>query len=123
MSDALLDRLVNSPRLGLYVDRMREMQLPAPHFIADVLSTNTEATDRKFDDYVAHGVREYWIIDPDAELIEQYLLEGDVYVLHLKMNSGTLASRVAEGFEIPVRAIFDEKENLAALRELLGQAG
>jgi Uma2 family endonuclease len=73
------------------------------------------------EDYAAHGVREYWIIDPDAELVEQYLLEGDAYVLRLKMNSGVLTSQVVEGFATPVRAIFDERENLAVLRKLLAQ--
>jgi hypothetical protein len=31
-----------------------------------------------------------------------------------------LASDVIPGFTIPLRAIFDEKANLAALREILG---
>jgi Uma2 family endonuclease len=99
-----------------------QMKFPAPDFIAEVLSPSTEALDRglKFEDYAAHGVREYWIVDPDAELVEQYVLADDAYDLRLKMNAGVLKSLAIEGFEVPVRAIFDEQENLATLSQLLG---
>jgi Uma2 family endonuclease len=53
-----------------------QMRFPAPDLIVEVISESTERNDRgvKFDDYAAHGVREYWIIDPDAETLEQYHL-------------------------------------------------
>lgn len=99
-----------------------QMRFPAPDFIAEVLSESTARHDRgiKFDDYAAHGVAEYWIIDPDAEMVEQYLLDGDQYALAVKAGSGVLVSRAVAGFEIPVRAIFDEAVNLATLRTMLG---
>ena len=99
----------------------RQMKFPAPDFIAEVLSESTEANDRgvKFEDYAAHGVQEYWIADADNELVEQYLLTGDAFSLHLKMNSGSLASKVILGLEVPIRAIFHEQENLAALKRML----
>jgi Uma2 family endonuclease len=99
----------------------KQMKFPAPDFVAEVLSESTEAIDRgiKFDDYAAHGVGEYWIIDPAAEVVEQYVLSGDSYVLRLKMNSGVLRSEVVKGFEVPIRAIFDEQENLKAMRDSL----
>lgn len=55
-----------------------QMRFPAPALAVEVLSKATEANDRgvKFDDYAAHGVAEYWIIDPVAETVEQYRLEG-----------------------------------------------
>jgi|GEM_PF-3669069 len=37
----------------------------------------------------------------------------------MKAASGELISEVVEGFEIPVKAIFDEQAKLAALRGLL----
>ncbi len=99
-----------------------QMRFPTPDFIAEVLSESTARHDRgiKFDDYAAHGVAEYWIIDPDAEMVEQYLLDGDQYALAVKAGSGVLVSRAVAGFEIPVRAIFDEAVNLATLRTMLG---
>jgi Uma2 family endonuclease len=94
---------------------------PAPDFIIEVLSPTTEARDRgiKFRDYAAHGVAEYWLVDPEAEVIEQYENTDSQYKLQLKLNTGTLASRVVQGFAVPVRAIFDAEENLSALRQLL----
>ena len=98
-----------------------QMKFPAPDFIAEVLSESTEKNDRgvKFEDYAAHGIGEYWIVDAENELVEQYLLNDDAYALHLKMNSGSLLSKVILGFEIPIRAIFDTNENLSTLRKLL----
>jgi Uma2 family endonuclease len=101
--------------------QLGQMRFPAPDFIAEVLSPSTEAVDRgvKLEDYAAHGVREYWLVDPIAEVVEQYVLNGDRYELRLKVHDGTLASVVVPGFAPPVRAIFDEQANLAALRAIL----
>lgn len=98
-----------------------QMRFPAPDFIAEVLSDRTARNDRgvKFDDYAAHGVAEYWLIDPEDEIVEQYFLDGSHYNLAFKVGSGELTSRVVAGFEIPVPAIFDAEVNLAALRQLL----
>lgn len=54
---------------------------PVPDFVCEVLSPSTAATDRgiKLQDYEAHGVSEYWIIDPERETIEQYVLKDGGY--------------------------------------------
>jgi Uma2 family endonuclease len=99
-----------------------QMVFPAPDFVAEVLSPSTAAADRgvKFEDYAAHGVGEYWLIDPDGERVEQYLLEGDAYQLTFKADNGVVASRAVAGFAVPVRALFDAGENLAVLERILG---
>jgi Uma2 family endonuclease len=98
-----------------------QMKFPAPDFVVEVLSPSTQQTDRttKFDDYAVHGVAEYWIVDADARTIEQYLLQGETYELALKVNDGRLRSKAVPGFEIPVRAVFDDAANLQALSEIL----
>lgn len=98
-----------------------QMRFPAPDFIVEVLSASTEANDRgvKFDDYAAHGVTEYWLIDPDTQTVEQYRLRADVYELAIKAQTGELHSISVSGFEIPVRAIFEDEVNQATLRRLL----
>jgi Uma2 family endonuclease len=60
-----------------------QMRFPAPAFVVEVLSESIAAKDRgiKFDDYAAHGITEYWIIDPDTETVEQYRLADLRYEL------------------------------------------
>lgn len=101
--------------------KRRQMQFPAPDFVVEVLSDSTAKVDRetKFQDYAAHGVGEYWIIDAEAETVEQYVLQNERYELLLKSKNGSIESEVLPAFKIPVRAVFDEAENLAALGELL----
>lgn len=98
-----------------------QIKFPAPDLAVEVLSANTATNDRgiKFRDYAVHGVTEYWIIDPTAEMVEQYILHGEAYELRIKSNSGDLQSVAVVGFTIPIRAIFDEKVNLATLRQLV----
>jgi Uma2 family endonuclease len=99
-----------------------QMKLHAPDFIVEVLSPTTEAVDRgvKLEDYAAHGVAEYWIIDPDAEVIEQYILDQPGgYRLGARRSDGELHSAVIAGFTIPVRSAFDDAETLRTLRTIL----
>ncbi len=98
-----------------------QAKFPAPDFVVEVLSDSTEAIDRgvKFEDYALHGVREYWIVDPSQGSVEQYLLKGDTYELAVKVKTGTIQSVAVNGFEIPVRAIFDPAEQLTTLQAIL----
>lgn len=98
-----------------------QCRFPAPDFIAEILSNSTEKTDRgvKMDDYAAHGVSEYWLVDPETKTLEQYVLRGDVYQLALKSGSGEIESTAVPGFRIPVAALFDDQTNLAVLKTLL----
>lgn len=97
------------------------LKFPVPDLVVEVLSTSTEQRDRgvKFEDYAAHGVGEYWIIDTDQQVVEQYILEGENFELKAKGASGELVSEIVQGFRIPIVAIFDEKENLSALEEII----
>ena len=54
------------------------MVYPVPDLIAEVLSPSTEARDRgvKFEDYATHGVSEYWLVEPELRVIEQYYRAG-----------------------------------------------
>ncbi len=95
---------------------------PPPDFIAEVLSKGTAHRDRgiKFEDYAAHGVQEYWIIDPKAKVVEQYLLtKNNTYNLNMKTNSGDIESDAIKGFKVPVKAIFDKKRNYEALEKIM----
>jgi Uma2 family endonuclease len=71
---------------------------PVPDFVVEILSDSTESRDRgiKYIDYEAHGVQEYWIIDPEAETVEQYLLVNGKFKLHLKLSNGSIESPVVK---------------------------
>lgn len=99
----------------------KQLRLPVPDLACEILSDSTAVRDRgvKFRDYEAHGVAEYWLVDADAETLEQFLLREGAYALELKSSNGRVCSRAVAGFEIPIRALFDPVEHLAALRALL----
>lgn len=94
-----------------------QWKLPVPQMVVEVLSPSSRRRDRgdKYLDYAAHAVQEYWIVDPEDETIEQHLLEEGAYRLKAKQRDGSLACVAAAGFVMPVRAAFDDEENLKAL--------
>ncbi len=86
-----------------------EKLFPAPPLIVEVLSPSTESYDRdmKFNDYLQHNVKEYWIIDPINEQVEQYLYRNRKYQLNFNASEGVIKSEVIMGFELDVRILFD----------------
>ena len=86
---------------------------PTPDFVVEILSDSTARYDRgvKMDDYAFNGVKEYWIVDADKKLIEQYLLNNGKFELKEKINHGTIRCDVLKGLEVPLEAIFDEEAN------------
>ena len=102
-----------------------QMLFPAPDFVVEILSKGTASLDKgiKKDDYAAHGVREYWIIDPIRQHISQYILlsPSDKKYAPPKVFrlDEDIESWVIKGFNIPVQALFDEATNLETLQILL----
>ncbi|MDX1907154.1 MAG: Uma2 family endonuclease [Bacteroidia bacterium] len=88
----------------------RQSAFPAPDFVVEILSDTTRERDRgiKLQDYALHGIEEYWIIDPEAATVEQYLLAGNTYYLAQKLATGTLHAAVITGFRIALEDLFKE---------------
>ena len=101
----------------------KTLKFPVPDLAVEVLSDSTEKNDRgvKFEDFAANGVDEYWIIDVEQRRIEQYQLNSKTseYRKIFDATEGVINCRTVSGFSIPVRAIFNEKENLQVLKELI----
>lgn len=99
----------------------KQTLFPAPDLVIEVLSEGTAKRDRgiKYDDYQAHGVEEYWLVDADERLIEQYHLVDGQYELVLKAAEGHIRSFVLTGFSIPIQAAFDEDVNMQAMAAIL----
>ncbi len=100
-----------------------QSKFPAPDFAAEVLSASTRRRDRgvKFEDYATHGVREYWLLDPDARTVEKFVLNAlGRYALEKKASGDEeVRSEVITGFKAPASAFFHDRTNLSALRRLL----
>lgn len=98
-----------------------QMIFPAPDFVVEILSGKTASRDRgvKLQDFAAHGIPEYWIIDPLGQSVEQYLLHktGDSRYEHPSIYAifDEIESVVIKGFKIPVVAMFDDKANLETI--------
>ncbi len=99
------------------------MVYPVPDFIVEILSPSTEERDRgvKFEDYASHGVREYWIVDPDQRTIEQYLLPdgAESYRLAGKFDQGSIEPASFPGLIVPFAAFFEEEAHVGFLRSFL----
>ena len=67
----------------LWLAHNRESIEGAPDLVIEILSPTTSRTDRvtKAQIYARHSAPAYWIVDPEREAIEIYLLEADGYRL------------------------------------------
>src|SRR6266516_5153024 len=77
--------------------------------VAEVISLGGRNRDRieKRDLYEQHGVKEYWMIDPEPETVEVLSLVNSRYELAMRSGPGaTAASRLLPGFEIKVDWLF-----------------
>jgi Uma2 family endonuclease len=100
---------VGTSRLGILRDRIDG----AADLVAEVLSPDSRRRDRrdKRDLYEQHGVREYWLVDPEAQTVEVLYLDAGEYRLAGRWRpSESAASRLLPGFSFPVADLFAETE-------------
>ncbi|MGZ8423523.1 MAG: Uma2 family endonuclease [Candidatus Binatia bacterium] len=79
---------VSKGRQSIITDRAIE---GAPDLVVEVLSPTTSRNDRvtKAQIYARHKVPAYWIVDPDQETVEVYLLNVDSYRLVVTLQGET----------------------------------
>jgi len=84
----------------------------APDFIVEILSPSTAKKDLgdKFALYERHGVREYWAVDPDAEVVHSWSLgeDGKYARERLHAKGAEVASTAIEGFSVDSGELFAE---------------
>lgn len=97
------------------------MLFPVPDWITEVLSPSTEVRDRgvKQEDYARNGVQEYWIIDPLAETVEVLIAENHTWQRQTIYTEGIIRSSVFAGLDLPVRAVFGDREAQDFLRKMI----
>jgi Uma2 family endonuclease len=83
----------------------------APDIVIEILSPSTGFKDEteKMSLYEKYGVKEYWIVNPGAQYIMIYRLNGDTFDKpeYLK-DDDIIRSVVLKGIEIPLPDIFKE---------------
>ncbi len=90
----------------LFVAREHVERLKATHLeggadlVVEVISPESVGRDRgeKFYEYEEAGVCEYWLIDPQREVLEVYEREGERFRLAFMEHVGRYESRVLRGF-------------------------
>jgi Uma2 family endonuclease len=82
----------------------------APDLAVEVLSPGTARIDRgkKMRMFAKFGVREYWLVDPDAKTIEVYRLTDTTYVLAQRAaEHETAQSTILPAFAVKVTALLE----------------
>ncbi len=80
-----------------------------PDLVIEILSPATGYYDlvEKKEIYQEFGVKEYWIVDPMKRWVELYVSADNKFKRDQRLDkTGTLQSRVLEGFEITLEQIF-----------------
>ena len=82
----------------------------APDFTVEILSPSTQRRDRleKYSLYQRAGVREYWIVDPDRNMVLAVVLEGGQYhspEIYTAQDKAPVS--VLDGCEIDLATVFE----------------
>jgi Uma2 family endonuclease len=76
--------------------------------VAEVISLGSRNRDRieKRDLFEQHGVKEYWLVDPESETVDVLFLVNSRYELAMHCKPGQNAkSQLLAGFELSVQAL------------------
>lgn len=80
-----------------------------PTLVVEVLSPSTRRKDmlKKLDLYIQTGIREYWLVDPDAKQIMVYWFEGDdIKGCRVADGQKKIGSMLFPGLEIDATRVF-----------------
>lgn len=93
-------------------DIIQEQEIAGPpNLVVEVLSPSSKTTDRvdKAALYARSGVEEYWIVDPIAETVTVYGLDGDRFAPSATLErNDDLYSIVLAGFVLDLDTIFTD---------------
>lgn len=88
---------------------VREVCEGAPDLVVEVTSPSTQAVDRgaKLTAYQQAGVKHYWVADPEARTLEEYVLGRRGYALRARVEGpAALAPALFPGESIDLGAVW-----------------
>lgn len=83
----------------------------APELVVEVLSPSTAKFDRqeKYQAYEAHGVKEYWIVDPVHAVLEIWVLEDEAFIRQGVYDKTDILKSKVLGQDIELASIFPQE--------------
>jgi Uma2 family endonuclease len=100
---------VSNERLSIITEKRIE---GAPDWVCEILSPSTRKNDLtvKKELYQAHGVKEYWIVDPDIRTVEVLSNKDSVFVSYgVVQGNIAVASSIFTGLNLTAEAIFSRE--------------
>jgi Uma2 family endonuclease len=91
------------------LDLIRRVVMGPADLVMEVVSLGSRSLDRieKRDLYEQYGIKEYWLIDPEAKTVEVLFLDKGQYTLAGRFTVGGQAgSRLLPGFTVDVGSLF-----------------
>ena len=84
----------------------------APDLAVEILSPSTTRHDKltKFQLYQQAGVPEYWIVDPEDNVITIHRLNGNIYTTTVLNKADTAAIQALPDFEMDLPEVFADEE-------------
>ena len=80
----------------------------------EVVSKGSEAHERDYvtkrDEYLAFGIREYWIVDPEARCVTILVRDEDVWIEHRFQEEQQATSSILPGLAIRVSELWVEDD-------------
>jgi Uma2 family endonuclease len=81
-----------------------------PDLAVEVISESTKRLDRevKLKQYALHGVNEYWLVDPEGNIVDGLRLREGEYELAERLGLGdTLTSPLFPGLKLLVASLWE----------------
>jgi Uma2 family endonuclease len=79
----------------------------SPDLVVEILSASSVRNDRvrKMELYRKSAIPEYWVVDPDQHVVEQFVLRDDAYEL-VDRHADSITVQVLEGVRVDLRAVW-----------------